>query len=116
MNPASRFSVADYECLLADVVHVIDEARRATARAANADMTTTYWLIGRRIVEQEQLGSARVAYGGISQTASARLAVASAGESLVRFPLPWSHYVRLIAVRYAHAGASKRFALAEAPK
>jgi hypothetical protein len=54
MNPASRFSVADYECLLAGVVHVIDEVQRATARAVNAAMTTTYWLIGRRIVEQEQ--------------------------------------------------------------
>lgn len=29
-------------------------------------MTTTYWLVGRRIVDQEQLGSARVAYGDIS--------------------------------------------------
>ena len=116
MNPASRFSVADYECLLANVVHVIDEARRATARAVNAAMTTMYWLFGRRIAEQEQLGSTRVAYGDISQTASAKLAVASAGESLMRFPLPWSHYVRLMAVSDAHAGASKRFALAEAPK
>jgi hypothetical protein len=81
---------------MADVVHIIDEARRATARAVNAVMTTTYWLIGRRIVEQEQLGSA--------------------GESLMRFPLPWSHYVRLMAVRNAQAGASERLALAEAPK
>ena len=61
MNPANRFSVADYECLLADVVHIINEARRATARAVNAAMTTMYWLFGRRIVEQEQLGFARVA-------------------------------------------------------
>ena len=56
MNPADRFSVADYEGLLTDVVHVIDEARRAAARTVNAAMTATYWLIGRRIVEEEQRG------------------------------------------------------------
>jgi hypothetical protein len=54
MNPANRFCVADYECLLADVVHVIDEAPRATALAVDAAMTTTYWLIARRIVQQER--------------------------------------------------------------
>jgi len=26
-------------------------------------MTATYWLVGRRIVEQEQLGAARAGYG-----------------------------------------------------
>jgi hypothetical protein len=63
MNAANRVSVADYEGLLTDVVHVIDEARRAAARTVNAAMTTTYWLIGRRIVEEEQRGTARADYG-----------------------------------------------------
>jgi predicted nuclease of restriction endonuclease-like (RecB) superfamily len=63
MSPANRFSVAHYETLLTDVVHVIDEARRAVARTVNAAMTTTYWLIGRRIVEEEQRGAARADYG-----------------------------------------------------
>jgi hypothetical protein len=58
----------------------------------------------------------RVAYGDISQTASAKLAVAAAGESLTRFPLPWSHHARLMAVRNAQAGASERLALAKASK
>jgi hypothetical protein len=44
MNHANRFSVADYEGLLADVVHVFDEARRAAARTVDAGLTTTYWL------------------------------------------------------------------------
>ncbi|MDB6158593.1 MAG: hypothetical protein JWO04_2299 [Gammaproteobacteria bacterium] len=70
-------------------------------------MTTTYWLIARRIVKQEQLGSV--------------------GQTFMRFPLPWSHYVRFMSglldlpgqigvVRNAQAGASERLALAEAPK
>ena len=63
MNPAKRVSLPEYEGLLADVVHVIDEARHAAARAVNAAMTTTYWLIGRRVVEEEQRGTARADYG-----------------------------------------------------
>jgi hypothetical protein len=109
MKHANRFSVADYEGLLADVVHVIDEARHAAARTVDVGLTTTYWLIGRRFVEQEQLGSARVAYGDSSQTVSAKLAVASAGERRTRFPLAWSHYVRLTAASFClDAGGDAR--------
>jgi hypothetical protein len=140
-------------------VHVIDEARRAAARTINAAMTTTYWLIGRRIVEEEQRGAARADYGErlvkrlaqdlsrrfvwgfskrnlwqmrafylawpplgtvsakqpsspptaragrIVQTVSAQLVGVLAKECAARFPLPWSHYVRLLAVRSAHARA-----------
>jgi predicted nuclease of restriction endonuclease-like (RecB) superfamily len=55
--------LAGYEDLLADIALVIAESRRATARAVNALMTATYWLVGRRIVEQEQGGKARAGYG-----------------------------------------------------
>ena len=159
MNPTKRVSLADYEGLLADVAHVIDEARHAAARTVNAAMTTTYWLIGRRVVEEEQRGTARADYGEqlvkrlahdlstrfgrgfskrnlwqmrafyltwplqgttsvkspsspataragrIVQTLSAQLLGALAKEYAARFPLPWSHYVRLLAVRSAHARA-----------
>lgn len=159
MNPAMRSSIANYEGLLADVVDVIVDARRAAARMVNAAMTTTYWFVGRRIIEEEQRGSARADYGEqlvkrlaldlskrfgrgfskrnlwqmrafylawplpgtmsanspssaatartgrIVQTLSAQLTGALAKEGVARFPLPWSHYVRLLAVRSAHARA-----------
>ena len=159
MNSENRFSLAEYEGLLTDVVHVIDEARRAAARTVNAAMTTTYWLIGRRIVEEEQRGTARADYGDrlvkhlahdlsrrfgrgfskrnlwqmrafylawplvgkasgetpssrattrpgrIVQTLSAQLVGALAKKCAARLPLPWSHYVRLLGVRSAHARA-----------
>jgi predicted nuclease of restriction endonuclease-like (RecB) superfamily len=159
MNPTKRVSLADYDDFLADVVHVIDEARRAAARTVNAAMTTTYWLIGRRVVEEEQRGTARADYGEqlvkrlaqdlsmrfgrgfskrnlwqmrafylawplqgtvsaksssspatvragrIVQTLSAQLLGALAKECATRFPLPWSHYVRLLAVRSPHSRA-----------
>lgn len=56
-------TLAGYDVLLSDVVRVIEEARHAAARSVNAVMTATYWLVGRRIVEEEQGGQARAAYG-----------------------------------------------------
>jgi predicted nuclease of restriction endonuclease-like (RecB) superfamily len=142
-----------YDTLLVDISHVIEEARHVVARSVNAVMTTTYWLVGRRIVEQEQQGVARAAYGEqllkrlsrdlskrfgrgfsernleqmrgfylgwpisqaapaessplsrdppISQTASAKSGDVSRPIQ-PRFPLPWSHYVRLLGVERAHA-------------
>jgi len=63
MNPAKRVFVADYDGLLVDIVHVIDEGRSSAASAVNAAITTTYWLIGYRIVEEEERGIARADYG-----------------------------------------------------
>ena len=52
-----------YEGLGGEIGVLLEEARRTSARAVNAIMTTTYWEIGRRIVEYEQQGSARAEYG-----------------------------------------------------
>lgn len=51
------------EAVLADVLKLVEKARGAAARSVNAVMTATYWPMGRRIVEHEQAGSARAAYG-----------------------------------------------------
>lgn len=55
--------LADYAAVHADIVALLEAARRAAARSVNAVMTATYWAIGRRIVEGEQGGQARAAYG-----------------------------------------------------
>ena len=39
---------------VAELVGLLEEARRNSARSVNSIMTATYWEIGRRIVEQEQ--------------------------------------------------------------
>jgi DUF1016 N-terminal domain len=54
--------MACFDAAVGEDVHVIDETRRAAARSVNAAMTITYWLIGRRIVEEEQWGTARADY------------------------------------------------------
>ncbi|MCX6880535.1 MAG: PDDEXK nuclease domain-containing protein [Verrucomicrobia bacterium] len=54
---------AGYEHLLGGIDLLIATARSFAARAANAVMTATYWDAGRQIVEFEQGGRARAAYG-----------------------------------------------------
>jgi hypothetical protein len=68
----ARRSKPGYEDVLADVVGMIEAARRATARAVTALPTATYWTIGRRLIEQEQDGKERADYG--PRTASVWLA------------------------------------------
>jgi hypothetical protein len=53
----------DYSGVLADVVGLLESARHQAARSVNAVMTTTYWQIGRRIVDVEQSGQGRAEYG-----------------------------------------------------
>lgn len=53
----------DYAGIHGDIVALLDAARRTAARSVNAVMTATYWRIGRRIVEFEQGGQERAAYG-----------------------------------------------------
>lgn len=67
-----------YEGLLGGIAGLLEEARRTVARTVNALMTATYWEIGRRIVEHEQAGKQRAAYGAallkrLSVDLSARL-------------------------------------------
>jgi predicted nuclease of restriction endonuclease-like (RecB) superfamily len=129
----------EYGELLNRVLSLIEQTRLAAVRSVNVVLTSTYWLVGQRIVEHEQSGSKRAEYGeallkrlaedlttklgrgfsernlrqmrlfylgwpnpqtvsaesfeaGIRQTASAD------SLSWPRFPLPWSHYVRLLSV------------------
>jgi predicted nuclease of restriction endonuclease-like (RecB) superfamily len=53
----------NYEATLAEVIELLESARRAAARSVNAIMTATYWEIGRHIVEYEQSGQERAEYG-----------------------------------------------------
>jgi len=126
-----------YESLVADLGRLLETARHSSARAVNASMTATYWDLGRRIIEFEQGGEKRAAYGEqvlerlaadltarfgrgfslrnlrsfrlfylgwpIRQTASAESAPPSLRAPSMAFPLPWSHYVRLLSVKNSEA-------------
>jgi hypothetical protein len=152
----------DYTAFLGDLSGLLEQARRASARAVDGILTATYWEMGRRIVQFEQGGQERAAYGEgllprlaqdlsarygrgfsrqnlqqmrsfylgwpICQTVSGKFeAQAGTGESASSaalllgqvdvlalapaFPLPWSHYVRLLRVQNLQA---RRFYEAEA--
>jgi hypothetical protein len=42
-------SIQSYRQIQADIVRLLETARRAVARSINAAMTATYWEIGRRL-------------------------------------------------------------------
>ncbi|MBN1382559.1 MAG: DUF1016 family protein [Deltaproteobacteria bacterium] len=55
---------SEYVGLHGGIVDLLEAARRTSVRAINTVMTATYWEIGRRIVEAQQKGKRRAAYGG----------------------------------------------------
>ena len=63
MESLSEGTTAGYQQIHDGIIHLVDSARTETVRSVNALMTATYWEIGRRIVEFEQGGEARAAYG-----------------------------------------------------
>ena len=49
--------------LLQRIQEILEEARNKVYRTANTEMLRAYWNIGREIVEEEQKGKGRAAYG-----------------------------------------------------
>ncbi|EEU9966999.1 DUF1016 family protein [Escherichia coli] len=125
MESLSERTTAGYQQIHDGIIHLVDSARTETVRSVNALMTATYWEIGRRIVEFEQGGEARAAYGAqlikrLSKDLSLRYKRGFSAKNLrqmrlfylffqhVEFrqtvsgeltPLPWSTYVRLLSVK-----------------
>ncbi len=64
-EPKTKSLLSGYDGLLREVSGYLADARRASARAVNSVITTTYWMVGRRIVEFEQGGSDRATYGDL---------------------------------------------------
>ena len=52
-----------YSSLITDLASLIEQGRKATVRYVNTALVSTYWLMGRRIVEYEQKGKERAEYG-----------------------------------------------------
>src|SRR4051812_45774181 len=59
----ARPAESEYTDLLGRVSAVLEQGRRASARAVNAILAATYWQIGRHIVEHEQGGKRKAGYG-----------------------------------------------------
>ena len=53
----------NYSTLITDIASLIEQGRKAAVRYVNTALVTTYWLMGRKIVEYEQKGKERAEYG-----------------------------------------------------
>jgi len=53
----------NYSTLITDLASLIEQGRKAAVRYVNTALVTTYWFMGRRIVEYEQKGKERAEYG-----------------------------------------------------
>ena len=58
--PSDRFPLADLVC---QITEIVQQARSHVRQSVNQAMVNSYWEIGRLIVEHEQQGQARAAYG-----------------------------------------------------
>lgn len=66
MEPNKKNTLPDRThaaALIADVKRIVEQARAQAYSAVNSAMVQAYWLIGRRIVEEEQGGEKRAEYG-----------------------------------------------------
>ena len=59
----NRDEIGVYRSLSDDLCRLITDARRQVLRSINANLTATYWKVGRRIVLHEQGGDLRAGYG-----------------------------------------------------
>ena len=129
MESLSEGTTAGYQQIHDGIIHLVDSARTETVRSVNALMTATYQEIGRRIVEFEQGGEARAAYGSqlikpLSKDLCLRYKLGFSAKNLRQMrlfylffqhveirqtmsgeltPLPRSTYVRLLSVKNADA-------------
>jgi len=59
----SNIEKTNCNAIVAEIRKIIEQGRSQAYAAINASMIFTYWNVGRRIVEEEQHGSARAEYG-----------------------------------------------------
>lgn len=62
-KPAPPVVSGDFDSLVSSIVHIHQQSQAFASKAVNVSLTLQNWLIGHRIVEFEQLGKDRAAYG-----------------------------------------------------
>lgn len=109
--------------LLHNIAAIIEQARTQVRSAVNSAMVQSYWEIGRLIVEEEQQGASRAAYGKQQLQMLSEALTAQFGRGFdvsnlrnmrqfyllfpirdaVRRELSWTHYRRLLRVENPRA-------------
>lgn len=109
-----------------EIKQIVTQARQKAYSAINSAMIEAYWQLGKRIVEQEQLGKERAGYGtqllkSLSKELTAEFGKGFSANSLYYYRqfylsfaeklptawgiLTWSHYKRLLSVSDTDARA-----------
>ena len=109
--------------LLADIRQIIEQARQRLQQTVNSTMVQAYWSVGRLIVEHEQQGQERAAYGKQQLQQLSEHLTREFGKGFdtrnlrnmrafylgfpiwnaVRTELTWTHYRVLLRIESAHA-------------
>ena len=111
------------DALFQHISQLVQEGRRQVQRSVNSAMVHTYWQIGRLIIEHEQQGESRAAYGKqqLAQLSARLMAAFGKGfdvtnlrnmrrfyeafpiREAVRLELSWTHYRLLLRVENPQA-------------
>lgn len=109
--------------LFSDIAVIVQQVRQQVQQAVNSAMVQCYWQIGRLIVEHEQQGQARAAYGKQQLQALSEYLTAEFGKGFdasnlrnmrsfylcfpncdaVSHKLSWTHYRKLIRIENPNA-------------
>ena len=113
-NELTKFVSPDF---LADIKQIVEESRSRVYSAINTAMVDTYWLLGKRIAEEELKGKDRADYGTYLIKELSTILTKEVGKGFstnslyyykkfyTTFPeklptlwgkLTWSHYKRLL--------------------
>lgn len=119
METSKNIATVDGNHFIAEIKQIIEGARQKTYSAINSAMVEAYWLMGKRIVEEEQQGKERADYGvrllkELSAELTKEFGKGFSVPSLYNFRvfyqtfpeifstpwriLSWSHYKRLLTV------------------
>jgi predicted nuclease of restriction endonuclease-like (RecB) superfamily len=111
----------DYKALFSQIGNILIQSKKIAYQSVNSILTTTYWQIGKEIIEFEQGGKNRAEYGEstikqLSDDLTRQFGKGFSYRNLQQikkfyscfekvqtvsaqsFPLSWSHYVRLISI------------------
>ena len=103
----------DYPSLVSDLQAFVEAGRRVAVRNVNGVLVSTYWKMGRRIVEYEQKGRKRAAYGEETLRRLARDLTRRFGKG---FSVPQLKNIRLFYLTYPEKGYTLSSQLGDAEK
>ena len=96
MKDINSCSHTIHDHFVSEVCDIIDDGPRQAYAAVGQAGILTYWRVGRRIVEEEQSGQTRAAYGTKLIQNLSEVLIPKYGTSYSKRNLEWSHVCRVL--------------------